>query len=255
MTGETAYLNSLLEKYRITDSMKHNISGKRQLIENRLKSVYGSRIETIMYSGSYGKNTAVSLDYDLDLIVYFKHDSFLSLSAMYQSVYNTLYNSNFGTVRKQKVSIGIDLGSFHIDIVPARLVNGSGSRDGNLYNTTNGSSIKTNIQTHIEYVTKAKCKPVIRIMKLWKKEHNLPIKSFALEIITIKALDTQLDGDLYTQYRQVMAYIISNIEAMRLIDPANSNNDLGDSMSWADRATIKYQATTAFTSDVKRIIQ
>ena len=254
MTGETAYLNSLLEKYRITDSMRNGIVGKRQLIENRLRSVYGSKIATIMYSGSYGKDTAVSLDYDLDLIVYFKHDSFYSLYEMYQSVYSTLITSHFGPVRKQKVSIGIDLGSFHIDVVPARLLDDSGTRDGNLYNTVDGSSIKTNIRTHIDYVTRAKCKPAIRIMKLWKKKNNLPIKSFALEIITIRALDKQPESDLYTQYRQVMAYIVSNIETMRLIDPANSNNNLADSMSQMDRISIKNSAAWAMVADIRRII-
>lgn len=254
MSGETAYLNSLLEKYRITDSMRNRIIGKRQLIENRLKSVYGSKITTIMYSGSYGKDTAVSLDYDLDLIVYFRHDSFTTLYEMYQSVYSTLSSSSFGPVRRQKVSIGIDLGLFHIDVVPARLLDDSGTRDGNLYNSTDGSSIKTNIKTHIDYVTKAKCKPVIRIMKLWKKENDLPIKSFALELITIRALDGQPENDLYSQYCRAMTYIVSNIETVRLIDPANSNNDLASGMSWMDRFVVKNSAARAMAYDIRRII-
>lgn len=255
MSGESAYLNSLLDKYRITDSMKKAVQGKRELIENRLRSEYGSDIVTIMYSGSYGKGTAVSMDYDLDLIVYFRHDTFSSLCEMYESVYWTIKLAGFGPTIRQRVSIGIDLGSFHIDVVPARLIDESRSRDGNLYNFENKTSIKTNIRTHIDFVTGAKCKPMIRIVKLWKKENNLKIKSFAIELITIRALIDYNNEDLYSQFCRVMRYIQNNIDTMRLIDPANTNNNVISNLSIADRRSIRRFAVIATSSDIRSVVK
>ena len=91
-------------------------------------------------------------------------------------------------------------------------------------------------------------------MKLWKKENDLPIKSFALELITIRALDGQPENDLYSQYCRAMTYIVSNIETVRLIDPANSNNDLASGMSWMDRYVVKNSAARAMAYDIRRII-
>ena len=255
MTTVNEYLQSMLEKYNLTDKMKREVQGKRELIEKKLRAEYGNRIVTIMYSGSYGKDTAVNLDYDLDLIVYFKHSAFDTLREMYGSVYSILLQSNFGFVREQRVSIGIDLGSFHIDVVPARIIGDDSSRDANLYNKETGSNIKTNIKTHIDYIRKAQCRSAIKLMKVWKKLNGVPIKSFALELIVIRALRNYGNTDLETQFYRALEYIRDSIDTIQLIDPANENNVLTDTMNFLDRGIIRSHAIRAISAyDLRSVI-
>ncbi len=208
--------------------MIDKLKGKRELIENKLKSVFDNDISYIRYSGSYSKGTAVSLDYDLDLCVYFHRDSFETLRKMYNTVSYVL-SQNFQT-RRQRVSIGIKLGNFSIDVVPARLIENGITGDANLYDSESDGYIKTNITKQAEYISNSYCRPIIKLMKIWKIRNNVPVKSFALELLTIKALWNYRVNNYHEQFVDVLKYIADNIGYIDLIDPGNSNNNLSDTI-------------------------
>ena len=231
------YLKLILHNYQLTDAMEDKLKGKRKLIENYLKSVFGNDISYIRYSGSHSKETAVSLDYDLDLCVFFHRNSFKTLHEMYDSVFHEL-SKNFRT-RRQRVSIGIQLGDFDIDVVPARLIENGVTGDANLYDYESDGYIKTNITKQVEYVSKSHCRPIIKLMKIWKIRNDVPVKSFALELLTIDALRNYRGNNYHEQFDIVLGYIVINIGHVDLIDPGNSNNNLSDTINSESERRIR----------------
>lgn len=232
------YLEQILAKYNLGEKEIENIQKQRKVIEDNIKGIYSSKINNFYYSGSYAKGTAISLKYDIDLCIYFKNDAFSTLKDMYDQVFGSLRHLN---PRRQIVSIRITNGSENIDVVPARLISND-STDANLFVTTNGGSIKTNIPKHKDYISQHKCRPIIKLMKVWKNLHSIHYKSFALEILTIRALDDFRSEDYGDQVLQVLKYIRDNVETVKLVDPANTNNIVSDLISYNDKINMKNNA-------------
>jgi hypothetical protein len=246
------YLEGILSKYNLKDKDIKMIKDHRSIVEHSLKQAYTNKIDTFYYSGSYGKGTAVNLKYDLDLCIYFKNDAFSTLHEMYLDVYKCLnymsedfeYILGEGyVVTKQNVSIGLR-GYLDADIVPARIINEK-SKDANLYVSENGEHIKTNIPLHIEYVNKSKCRPIIKLMKVWKYQHKIHYKSFALELLTIRALKDYNNPDYGKQVWHVLEYIRDHVESIKLVDPANSNNIVSNLIIQSDKINMKNQAKSS----------
>ncbi len=242
MSDQQQYLEKVLSKYNLTDKQIESLQNKRKGVEDFLRSKYGSKIQSVNYSGSYAKQTAISLKYDLDILVFFHRDSFNTLSEMYNSVYETM--KSYGLVNKQKVSIRLSSGIESIDVVPARRID-STSTDANLYISTTGGLIKTNTVLHKEYISASGCRPIIKLMKVWKSQHGIHYKSFALELLTIKALDGFMSEDYGDRMWQVLGFIKDNVETLKLIDPANSNNNVSDLIDNLDKQNMKNQAASS----------
>ncbi len=65
------------------------------------------------------------------------------------------------------------------------------------------------------------------------------VKSFFLELITIKAFDKKnISGDNWQQLKAVMEYIRDNVTTVSLADPGNSNNDVADTLDDSDKKVI-----------------
>ncbi|MFH0815291.1 MAG: nucleotidyltransferase, partial [Methanobacteriota archaeon] len=184
----------------------------------------------------------INLKYDLDLCIYFWNNAFSSLSDMYNDVYKAL--SEKYPVNKQKVSIGLTYDGDNIDIVPARKIDEK-TDDANLYISTNNSQIKTNIPKHKEYISQAKCRSTIKLMKIWKLRHALHFKSFALELLTIRALESCNSNDLGDQVLHVLKFIRDHVENVKLVDPANTNNIVSDLVDQDDKVSMKNNAASS----------
>lgn len=240
------YLERALSKYNLTDGQVESLQNKRKGVEDYLRSRYSSKIQSVNYSGSYAKGTAVNLKYDLDVCVFFHRDSFGTLAEMYNSVYETM--RGYGSIVKQKVSIRLSSGREAIDVVPARRIDDT-STDANLYVTTTGGQIKTNIARHKEYISESSCRPVIKLMKVWKYQRGIHYKSFALELLTIKALSGFSSEDYGDRVWQTLKFIRDNVETIRLIDPANSNNNVADFIEPNDKMNMKAQAIASLAQN------
>jgi len=80
---------------------------------------------------------------------------------------------------------------------------------------------------------------MIRILKVWKIHNSKPIKSFFIELITIKAFENkEPDGDLWVMLKLIMEYIRDNVKTVALPDPGNSNNNVADSMTSSDKDVL-----------------
>jgi len=265
------HLDSVIKTHQITKEeqllTKHKERNKE--VKEALEKKYESNIYSPFNSGSYAKNTAMNTKFDFDMVCPFKRNAFGSngtLKEMYEDVFNFLYEEykDVATVRKQKVSIGIEFFAdadgdiVKIDVVPGRELNQEQYKEDenlNLYvyykygNFDEGSErIKTNVQAQIKNIKdrataeKDSIRKIIRLLKVWKNtKYSYPTKSFFLELITIKAFDNkEITGNLWSKLEAVMEYIRDEVtkDNFTLKDPGNSSNDLIDTLTTSDRNTL-----------------
>lgn len=261
MTDKNKHLECVLSSYKMAKEQtlldKH--IAKRNDVKEEIEKEYGSKIYTPFNSGSYAKHTAINIKFDFDLVVPIKRDSFSTLEEMYDSVYKLLDKKFKGlaTVRKQKVSIGLEFidGSdkINIDVVPGRELNQDQYlKDSklNLYVFSQygiyeqgNTSIRTNIQAQIDNIKsnsdRDSIRKNIRFLKGWKVNHQKVPKSFFIELITIKAFDSKdIEGDNWEQLKSVMEYIRDNVKTIALPDPGNSGNNVADTLTDNEKTNL-----------------
>jgi hypothetical protein len=270
---KSLHLDSVIKTHQITkeEQLLNKHKEKNKEVKEALEENYGDNIYSPFNSGSYAKNTAMNTKFDFDMVSPFKRNAFGSkgtLKEMFDDAYDFLYEKykDVATVRKQKVSVGIEFHSdddgdvVKIDVVPGRELNQDQYSDDenlNLYvyykygNYDAGSErIKTNVQVQIKNIkdraTKEKesIRKIIRLLKVWKNtKYNYPTKSFFLELITIKAFDNkEITGNLWSKLETVLEYIRDEVikDSFTLKDPGNSSNDLIDSLTESERDTLSY---------------
>lgn len=239
------YLESLLEEEKIEEKDKEEIKKKRDEVETAIREEFGDKVKTIKYSGSIAKHTAINSSKDLDLAIHFKKESFDTLKEMYNEVFDFL-DENYN-VRKQKVSIGLT--DFDVDVVPGRRIDeeDDSNNDVFLYQSDDESRIKTNIEKHKSHITESGCRNVIKLMKIWKNKWNVKFKSFAMELLVIQALEDSTATGSKDRTKEVLEYIVDNIENINLIDPANSNNNVADVIEYHKKLFMKTTASTCLS--------
>ncbi len=240
----------LIDKYR----------EKRDEIKQKLSEKFNGDIFTPLNSGSLKKHTAINLKFDLDIVIPFKKgiilsDMFDSIYKYFDEEYRKEDDSLIG-VHKQKVSIGlqfqVESQLLNLDIVPGKEINDY-EEDGDLNLFVNqqmgffdsNSYIKTNIQKQIDHISSNKeARETIKLLKVWKRRTNQSIKSFLIELITIRAFEKSSDdipSSKWEKLKLTLEYIKDNIKTIRLTDPGNSNNNICDSLSDLEKDSIAQQ--------------
>ncbi|RYY87997.1 MAG: nucleotidyltransferase [Chitinophagaceae bacterium] len=245
------HLECVLKSHNIENdtSLMKEYRKKRDEVREDLKSKFGSDIYFIIHSGSYKKLTAVNIKFDMDLVVPFKKEGADTLKNTYESLYK-YYNEDYRKkdptlleVKDQKVAIGL---TFHVngklldlDVVPGREVN-EYEKDGDLNLFVNekmgiigkSSYLKTNIEKQIQNIKgNSESRDVIKLLKIWKRRNNQQAKSFALELISIRALEAYSGkNDPWSKLKHTIEFIRDNIQTIRLVDPGNSNNVVSDAL-------------------------
>jgi len=267
-TDLTKYVTCVLESHKIRKKQKlldKHVS-KRNEIVDALIAEYGDRMYPPFNSGSYAKNTAINRKFDFDLMGPFKRKTFDTLEKMSNAVYDFLYNKykDVATVRKQKVSVGIEFFAdadgdvVKIDVVPGRELNQDQYKEDNklnlyVYNQLGkfgpGSErIRSNVQAQIDnirdHADKSAVREIIRLLKIYKVHNTRPYKSFFLELLVIKAFDSQdISGDLWGRLQAVLQFIRDEVNNVSLPDPGNSSNDVAESLSDGDKMMLVTEIT------------
>jgi len=268
-TDKNKYLENVLESHRIRkeqDLLNKHLA-KRDAIKEEMEKHFASLMYAPFNSGSLAKNTAVNTKFDIDLMAPFKKNAFGSsgtLKDMYEGVYKFLYDKYHGkeaTVRRQKVSIGIEFypdADGHIvkvDVVPGRELNQDEFKDDKRLNLyvyeqfgkieSGAEHLRSNINAQIDHIkdraTKEKdsIRKIIRLLKVWKINKGFGPKSFFLELVTIKAFDSlDISGDLWDKLKTVMEYIRDKVKDVSLPDPGNSGNEVADTLTDSEKADL-----------------
>ncbi len=236
------YLESLLNSQRLSKTELDNLQTLRARIEAVLGSLSGS--PRFYYAGSYGKDTIIRENYDLDVVAYWPSDCSYTLKDIFYGVGEVL-KRQWTYVNPKTVAWEIPFqGGFHIDVVPGRAID-STFKYANLYRRDKDSSLKTSIKVHIDTVRDSGRREAIRLMKLWKVRKKVPFKTFILELMTIEGCKGKSLSELEPQLNDAFQYIRDNIVNARVVDPANTNNVISDDISTADKLTIKAAARAA----------
>jgi hypothetical protein len=258
-TDKNKHLDCVLKSHNIenNEDLMAAYRRKRDSVRDDLKKKFEGQIYYVIHSGSYKKMTAINIKFDMDLVIPFKKDSVDSLEKLYNDLYDYFdkeyrkKDSTLLNVKKQKVAIGlefmVDGHVLDLDIVPGREINDY-EKDGDLnlfvFERMGGfaksSYLKTNIKKQIDHIrNNAYAREIIKLIKVWKRRNNGSVKSFVIELITIRALDSYAgDTDLWSKLRTVLEFIRDNIKTVRLTDPGNSNNVVSDSLDDFQKSSI-----------------
>ena len=139
---------------------------------------------------------------------------------------------------------------FHVDVVPGRFFDET-KTDVWLHRTQGDKSrLKTNLDIHIEHVRQSGLQEVICLMKLWRDRYAMTeLRTFAIELLTIKLLDAWKNKDLATQMRQMFGQLKEQARDVAIEDPANpGGNDLSELLPFGVRASLQAAATIALAA-------
>jgi len=244
------YLNQILQKYNGRDISGY--SNALSQLHTTLKTWASSCYANLLYSGSRAKGTAISIASDVDYIVSLTSNCNENSGGL-KSIYDSLFTKLKGTytnVRKQNVSVRINLNGLEVDITPARKQPGS-TNDHWLYVSKSDTRKQTNIQKHITDILQSGRTNEIKILKIWRELHQLDFPSIYLEYLLVnnillnKSKDTNSLGDNVWHVLNELARSTGNPLSARIIDPANSANILSDLLTIAEKNKIISQAQTS----------
>jgi len=239
------YLARLLNGYELGDEETNSLNRQMAKMEKFHRERYGSKVREYYYSGSFAKGTAINLKYDYDLVLFFKPGTFKTTAEMYESVYDGLKSLGDGPVLRQRVALRLQDGGESIDIVPAMLIKENSDRV--ILNIIPFGEIQTDIKAHKKHVMESRRSDVIKLVKIWKQEHGLHFKAFALEHLVIQAMDGFDSPDLGRQFEHVLTYIKDNVEKARILDPGNRGNDIANMVSSKDKANFRREAASSLS--------
>ncbi len=241
-------LDDVLVKY------KAHINAPQLVSPLVTKLRYRTGVESVTFSGSYAKGTAVrvgSSGSDIDLFISFSPSSY-TLRGAYEDIYEFASSNNLAP-RRQNVSIGINFNGIKVDLVPARRQEGY-TNWHSLYVSKASTWTQTNVAQHIQTVSNSNRISEIKLGKIWKRLHNIDIPAFYLELIFIQALKYKQQGNLSANFQAALDYLASEITTLKIVDPSNSNNIISDTLTPTQKFSVasaaKHAAKATYWSDV-----
>lgn len=252
------YLIQILQKYRARDLANYSIAISH--LKNTLRTWASSCFVEIKDSGSRAKGTAISLASDVDYLVSLTsncHENSGGLKAIYDSLYNKL-SSQCQNVRKQNVSVRINLNGLEVDITPGRKQSGN-SNYHSLYVSKSNSWKQTNIQKHILDISQSGRTNEIKLIKIWRELNKLDFPSIYLEylmkdkILLNRSLNINNLSDNIAHTLNELAKDVGNPLNSRIVDPANSANILSDLLTQAEKSRIINAAKIAVRSNWNQV--
>lgn len=242
--GASGLLTKALDNYMDDDT---SLQTKAQEIQSIINNEFGTLLsEYPSIGGSIVKDTNINSS-DIDIHVRFnknsgKIDNMIDiLEAFFREKFD---DKQLSKVRRQNYSIGLVFNingeEERIDIVPMREIE-NGKGDTYIYSTKGNGIRKTNAQIQRETLKfTEKEKRIIKLLKGWKVGNGLRFPSILIEYIVKRAFSEKnaprgIDKTLFF----VIEFIANNITSMRVVDPANSNNVISDSLSYDEKIEIQ----------------
>ncbi len=210
-----------------------------KLIQSRFKSQLGGKLIKI---GSTEENTALQEDFDIDITIPFRPNSFASTSSMFEELFSFLDreydDKDLIKIRKQKKSIGIlyQVGGYDckIDLVPYKQSKTKDKTVGYLFVNRNSlfredSYTKTNISALKSINLTPTQQKIVVAFKAWKRKFDLPLSSHLLKLLVVEAYkkhSNPIPRAFTDKVLMVARYIEDNIEERRIVSLENTNNVL-----------------------------
>lgn len=243
-----SYLQQLLKDQVLSPAEVSALEVHREEVEKYLRKEFGAE-PVIRYGGSKAKNTMVKECYDLDIICYFPGTNQDSLAEIRKKVFTHLdkeykLKDKTTAIRILDLKHPVHPAEYHIDVVPGCFVDG---KSGDAYlPLTKGDKkyLKTNIDKHVEAVSKSDCREIIKLGKIWAKRHGIDFRTFVLENFIIdKLADFQGKDNLEKSFAYVLNALSNDFLGAKIVDPANpTGNIISESMDTLTKSTIAARA-------------
>lgn len=252
------YLIQILNKYRARDLTSYFLP--ISLLKSTLQTWAGSCYVEIKDSGSRAKGTAISLASDVDYLVSLTsgcNENSGGLKAIYDSLYDTL-RKKYQNVRKQNVSVRINLNGLEVDITPGRKQPGN-SNYHSLYVSKTNTWKQTNIQKHIVDISQSGRTNEIKLVKIWRELNHLDFPSIYLEYLMVNSILLNRSKDI-NNLSDNMSHTLTELAKdsgnplySRVIDPANTANILSDLLNQTEKNKIINAAKVAIRSNWSQV--
>ncbi|OLS22186.1 MAG: hypothetical protein HeimC3_31900 [Candidatus Heimdallarchaeota archaeon LC_3] len=253
MTSDDEYLKKLLNEQEPSDGLKIMLRNERKKIESFIRDEVSESNVRFYYAGSYKKETMIEEIFDLDIVIYYPNDTSLTLREIYYKIQKILQRNDYAP-REKNVALQCNrihktYGEFHVDVVPGRAIDDE-YYYAKLYKSKEDSSLQTSVTEHVEAVRGTRHRDIIKLLKLWKIRRGFSCPTFILEMLFLRFIDTNHGRTgLFSLLMGTFNYIAQNIQSIRLVDPANSNNIVSNDLSDNQKYQIYRHAQKAYKTD------
>ena len=235
MTETEIYLRAVINRHRASAHTRY------PQIEKSLRAWAGQNLESIALSGSHAKRTALR-DSDVDL--------FLSLSPATPSPLSEIKSSLANHFRHylpqiRNISVRIHLEGASLDLIPAR--RRPDSTLHTLWQSRYDTWLQTDIAEQIRVIRSSGLLNEILALKIWRRHRSLRFPSFLLELSVLRALQPAA-RQLPHQILGVLEFLATDFPSARLIDPANSNNEVSAVLTPSEKQQIAAAARQTLES-------
>lgn len=254
------YLNTFVYNVKANKNSNLYIKGERKCeqIIKFLEKEFASELTDVPFQwGSTVKGTAIEGKSDFDIMARFYHNSF-KMGEMFDNVLSAFEerfeDSKLIEIIDQKKSIGL---IFHIenekvkvDVVPMRAANDNPKTTASyLYVNNKGlfskpSITKTDIPLQASFQLTPTQKKLIIMLKKWKVDNDVPISSYLIQLLVVKAFErnrNKIPRKLTDKLMLVLNFMAENINTIRLVSPENTNNIVSN-IPETDKETIRKKA-------------
>lgn len=242
-----AYLRQVLAQYAV-DTGPYSLARQVQAqVAPTVKRWGGQFVMSMEPSGSFAKGTAVRTGTDIDLFISLSSNTPDTLAQVYNSLFIALTQAGYQP-KRQNVSLNIRVGAYDVDMVPAKRQSQFGA-DHTLYSNRSGSWLQTNVGKQIAQVSGSGRLDEIRLLKIWRNRRGLDFPSFYLELAVIRALSGARQGNLAANIVTALEFLRDQLANARIIDPANTNNVISDTLDAAGKRVVSAAAGAALQSN------
>ena len=240
------HVDMVLGKYQVARGEGTPVFEAGERLRGLIGQWYSGQLESVHNSGSFAKGTSIRGGTDLDLFISLKPRTNGSLRRIFDGL-NSHVESVGLRVRRQNVSIGVELNDVKVDLVPGR--KHKNSDDHSLYSSRGDTWIKTNVVKHIELIRSSGKTAAIRATKIWRRNRGLDFPSFYVELVVLRALQGRSASGSGEELRQVLRFLATNFVGAQFVDPANRSNIISDSLS----SNVKNQIARQATSSLRKV--
>lgn len=208
----------------------------------------------IYYGGSYKKRTMIADSYDLDMVIYYPQKSKCSPKEIFCEVKEALEGAGHKIEKPRGVALQFEYKGYDIDIVPAKAIDND-FVFANAYNVARDKKQRTSLKEQIEYIKSVR--PIIKLMKIWRKWHGLQWHKTAMDQIIVNILKNERKNDYGVCLEHIFLDIKSSGSRVKFFDPTNSNNPIR--VSKKEREKIQQAAESSYNAikqgRYKKVIQ
>jgi hypothetical protein len=235
-----SYLEEVLEGQCVDGVIEEALRARRQTLQEALTGGWGEGAPRFYYGGSFGKKTLIAAHFDLDLVIYFPAGD---PKELYAAVERRLREANHAPSRHNVALRLAYTKGLHVDVVPGRALDET-YYYADLYANDRGTTRRTSLKAHID-LARSGDRSIIRLLKLWRWRHGVPVGSFVLELAAAHALAGGKGRTLEDKLECVLRFLADSWLDARLVDPANPENVVTDDMREPDKALVMSAAQNA----------